>query len=170
MKPAVRPALALVAAAVVSAACSVSGGFVRDARGALDLRIDVANVQYLRTVSGTAEVGSVLCAIPLEDGAYDRAMRALNGSANLGPNQVVLNLREDRSVVTFLVYCLHRVTISGDVVELSSRSSLTSGSSAYLSDAPIEPDWESADVDALAPLEPASAAHPAIGRDDATKP
>jgi hypothetical protein len=161
---------------LLGSACSISGGFVRDGRGSqpFDLRMDVGGVQYLKTVSGTAESASVLCAIPLEGGVYDRAMRALNTSARLANNQIVANLREDHSVRTYLLYCVHTVTISGDVLELSpARASVPAAfpltgferTAAILSDNLIEPDWDEPDVYSTVP-KPKSVGSPKPVRDD----
>jgi hypothetical protein len=47
-------------------------------------------------------------------------MRDLCASAKLQPNQVVMNLREDHAIRSFVgLYCSHSITISGDVFQLS---------------------------------------------------
>lgn len=69
-----------------------------------------------RQVSGTAEVESVFCAIPLQQDIYKRAMLALHRHARLDENEMLVNLREDYDFsVYFGLYCKKRLTISADV-------------------------------------------------------
>ena len=107
------------------AGCGISGGFLRDSISSqrFDFKMDVAGVSYVQSVSGSASSGSVLCLFPIASTLYDTAMRNLYASAQLEPNQVVMNLREDHAIRSFLgFYCTHTVHISGDVFQLTPAS------------------------------------------------
>jgi hypothetical protein len=85
--------------------------------------MDVTSVEHKRTVSGTASVGLVLCVIPISGEYYKRAMEELHQKASLNPNEVLANFREDHAITSFLgFYCSQEVTLSADVVKLSSAS------------------------------------------------
>ena len=101
--------------------CGFTSGFLRDSTTAQQIRynLDIGFQRYLRSVSGSATSGSVFCAFPLRSGAnkYREAMLRLYEEAKLGPNQAVINLREDHQFYVYLgFYCSDTVTISGDVV------------------------------------------------------
>ncbi|WP_375770753.1 hypothetical protein NR798_07585 [Archangium gephyra] len=103
------------------AGCGISGGFLRDSISSqrFDFKMDVAGVSYVQSVSGSATSGSVLCLFPISSTLYDTAMRNLYAAAQLEPNQVVMNLREDHTIRSFVFYCSHTVHISGDVFQLT---------------------------------------------------
>ncbi|WP_257455098.1 DUF6567 family protein [Archangium lipolyticum] len=104
------------------AGCGASGGFIRDAISTqqLEYRMDVAGVRYVKPASGASSTGSVLCIIPLSTNLYQEAMQELYLSAELAPNQVIMNLREDYAIRSYLgFYCTRQLTVSGDVFELT---------------------------------------------------
>lgn len=106
----------------VLSGCGISGGFLRDSISSqrFDFKMDVAGVNYVQSVSGSATTGAILCLFPLSSDLYETAMRNLYASAQLEPNQVVMNLREDHVIRSFVgVYCNHKVIISGDVFQLT---------------------------------------------------
>jgi hypothetical protein len=106
------------------AGCGYTSGFIRDSRSAnvVEYRFDVAGERFVRQVSGSADVGYLFCFIPLERGAYKRAMGALYAEAHLAPNQVVMNLREDHTTVSYVgFYCSSTLTVSGDVFEFAPK-------------------------------------------------
>ncbi|QRN95943.1 hypothetical protein JRI60_44060 [Archangium violaceum] len=107
------------------AGCGASGGFIRDAVSTqqLEYRMDVSGVRYVKPANGSASTGSVLCIIPLSGHLYQEAMQELYLSAELAPNQVIMNLREDYSIRSYLgFYCTRQLTVSGDVFELTPSS------------------------------------------------
>jgi hypothetical protein len=104
------------------AGCGASSGFLRDATSSnrLDIQLPVAGVRYVKSVSGSASIGAMFCAIPGAGDLYKDAMSNLHGAARLQPNQVVMNLREDFTFRTwFGFYCSRSLTMSGDVFELT---------------------------------------------------
>jgi hypothetical protein len=103
------------------AGCGASGGFLRDAVSTqrFDYQLNVSGVRYLKSVSGTSSTGSLFCAIPTSADLYQQAMQHLHASAQLQPNQVVMNLREDYAVRSYLFFCSRQLIISGDVFELT---------------------------------------------------
>lgn len=114
---------------LTGSACGLSGGFIRDSltTNQFDYRMEIEKLRYVRLVQGNSSIGSVLCLIPLGDQLYTRAMEDLYASAALQENEVVVNLREDSTVVSYVgVYCISRLTVSGDVVQLVPRGG-TSG-------------------------------------------
>ncbi len=106
----------------LGASCGETSGFIRDSvsLNQRQYRMNVVSEQFIRTVSGDASNGALFCMIPLETDMYKRAMDALYAHAMLGPNQVVLNLREDHEVVSYLgFFCKFFLTVSGDVVQFT---------------------------------------------------
>jgi hypothetical protein len=97
-------------------------GFLRDAANVNEhqYRMNIASVHYSRTVSGSSSVGKVLCAIPLDaTGVYKQAMGELQSEAHLEVNQVLENIREDHQIAWYMVYCVHTLTISADVYDVT---------------------------------------------------
>ena len=45
--------------------------------------------------------------------------KKLHKKADLVPNEVLVNLREDKQILTYIFYCKHKLTISADVYSLS---------------------------------------------------
>lgn len=103
------------------AGCGASGGFLRDSISSqrFDYRMDVSGVRYLKSVSGTSSTAAILCIIPTGSDLYQRAMQDLYASAQLDDNQVVMNLREDYSLRSYIFWCSRDLTLSGDVFELT---------------------------------------------------
>jgi hypothetical protein len=104
------------------AGCGYSGGFLRDSISSqqIDYRMDVSGVHYVKSVSGTATTGAVFCFIPLSGDLYQTAMQSMQASAGLGPNQMVMNLREDSITRSWLgFYCTRTLTVSGDVIQFT---------------------------------------------------
>ena len=109
-------------AAIAATGCGVRSGFLRDSATVNDFqyRMDVSGVQYLRQASGSSSIGSVLCAIPLNNSLYKTAMANLYNDARLQPNEVLVNFREDTGITSYVgVYCNQNLTLSADVVHLT---------------------------------------------------
>lgn len=109
--------------------CGVNHGFIRDSVTANEVqyRMNVITQRYVRSVSGSANYGSVLCVFPVNGDGYKRAMEDLYQSAQLRPNQTILNLREDHKAVSYVgFYCNWNVTVSGDVFEFTPGAPLAS--------------------------------------------
>ncbi len=104
--------------------CGGSHGFIRDSvtNHQVQYQLNYKNVKFLRTVEGTASTGSVFCAIPIDDKLYARAINDMyrNAAGELQNNQMVINLREDRTVRSYLgFFCKVNLTVSGDLVEFN---------------------------------------------------
>jgi hypothetical protein len=112
---------ALALGAGLLAGCGASGGFIRDSVSTqqLEYRMDVSGVRYVKPASGSASTGAVLCIIPLASNLYQEAMQELYLSAELAPNQVIMNLREDYVIRSYVFYCSRQLIVSGDVFELT---------------------------------------------------
>ena len=108
--------------AVGAMGCGSTSGFLRDSHTITEnqFKMEVSQIRYSRSVSGTAKVGEALCVIPLGDSAYMHAMENLYSTARMGPNEVLTNFREDHSFLTYLgFYCQTMITISADVMEVT---------------------------------------------------
>jgi hypothetical protein len=102
--------------------CGTTGGFLRDSHTITEaeFKMEVGQIRYSRSVSGTAKLGEALCVIPLNDSAYMHAMENLYSQARLGPNEVLTNFREDSAFLWYLgFYCQKMITISADVLEVT---------------------------------------------------
>ena len=111
------------------AACGGSVGFLRDTHSGtlIQANLGITEFRHVKTVYGTAEYTSVLCFFPLGGDVFRRAMENLHQSAGLKQNQLVLNLREDHTLLTYFLFaCNYAVTISGDVTEFGPPSPQTS--------------------------------------------
>jgi hypothetical protein len=108
---------------VLALSCTGSSGFIRDSvtSHTFQYNFTVTGMRFIRTVAGQASVTKVLCTIPIDEtDLYNQAVKAMYAQAGgLGPNRVVVNLREDSAFVTYLfVACTTKLTVSGDLVEL----------------------------------------------------
>ena len=106
--------------------CGFSHGFIRDSTTEHSFRyeMNLGGIRFVKAVYGSATHGLLLCIIPLSGDMYRRAMEDLYAEAQLQPNQIVVNLREDHSLKAFLFfYCSSQVTVSGDVIELTPAGS-----------------------------------------------
>ena len=102
--------------------CGSTDGFLRDSHTITEnqFKMEVSQIRYSRSVSGTAKVSEALCVIPLGDSAYMHAMENLYSTARMGPNEVLTNFREDHTFLTYLgFYCQKAITISADVMEVT---------------------------------------------------
>jgi hypothetical protein len=118
-----RVTLWMAAAAVGVAAivgCSGGSGFLRGAISGNEhqFHMELAAQRYARSVSGSSAIGSLFCFIPIDDGAYKEAMLALHAQAKLQTNEVLENIREDHSLVFYVLYCRETLIISADVYEV----------------------------------------------------
>lgn len=112
----------LILIVLLGTACGGNAGFIRDgaSRQSFDYQMDVQAVRHVRTVSGSADIGKVLCLMPLGEDIYKWAMEDLYADAKLAPNQVVVNLREDHAFLGIVpLFCRWTLTISGDVIEVT---------------------------------------------------
>jgi hypothetical protein len=103
------------------AGCGTSLGFLRDSTTAqrFNYSLDLKEVSMQRTVQASTEAKTIICIIPTDgDPPYATAMKRLYAEAKLGPNEVLVNIREDKRILTYLIYCKHRLTISADVYRL----------------------------------------------------
>ncbi len=110
--------LSLLALALTFASgCGFHYGFVRDASTVHSLRYDMSHgFQFARTVNASSSGGTLLCLFPVGDATYAEAMAKLFEAAKLGPNEALVNLREDHATRIYLLYCSSELTVSGDVV------------------------------------------------------
>jgi hypothetical protein len=98
------------------AGCGYTHGLLRDS--ITQVRIDRAGFQIIRPgVRASATVPYVFCTMPLSDAPYADLMADLDQKAHLGPDQIMINFREDKEVQWYLVLCLATYTVSADVIE-----------------------------------------------------
>jgi hypothetical protein len=106
-------------------ACSTGSGLLRDMRSSVEhqLKMDVTEVMYLRTVSVTNEKFYILGLFPTNgDGLYDKGMELLQAKAQLKTNQFLENLREDDDIYWNWFYYSKRITISADIYEIGTAT------------------------------------------------
>lgn len=135
-----RVRLILAALAIAASGCGISGGFLRDSitTQKFDYQMRIQSLRVLRQVEGSASVGSVFCAIPLADRMYARAMQELHAQAKLDTNEVLANIREDQSYTWYLgFYCVNKLTVSADVVQLVPEGGAAPGAPGTFSPAPM---------------------------------
>jgi hypothetical protein len=111
------PAAALSLLATLSG-CSLKGGMVRDSVTQVHLSAD-GPFQIIKTDLGHTETNHLLfCSINIAGIEVYRALMAeLHQQAQLGPNEALVNLREDHKFVSYLgLYCTDQITLSADVV------------------------------------------------------
>jgi hypothetical protein len=102
--------------------CGTSIGFIRDSRTSQNFQysLDLKAVKMQRTVEASTYGKTILCVIPTGGKpAYAETMQKLHKEAKLKPNEVLVNIREDKQILTYLIYCRQRLTISADVYLLS---------------------------------------------------
>ena len=109
------------------AGCGLNSGFIRDSTSSqvMDYRMEIMSTKYVRSVSGSASNGSILCIFPLNGEQYARALNEVYRYAALKTNETLQNLREDHEFRFYLFYCNHILTVSGDVVSLMPRVAST---------------------------------------------
>jgi hypothetical protein len=112
-----RPVLSSFAFAFALCGCGfTSGSLGGGARYAVSVP---APPRYVRSVSGSATSGSILCAIPLDNSLYSRALDNLHASAgSLKHYEFLDNLRDDVETQCFLFYGVRSLTVSADVYEV----------------------------------------------------
>jgi hypothetical protein len=150
-RAALRPlslALLLSGAAALTG-CGASVGFLRDTHSGTLIQptLNITEFRHIKTVYGTAEYTSVLCLFPLGGDVFRHAMENLHKSAGLKQNQLVLNLREDHTLLAYFFFaCNYAVTISGDVTEFGPAQPASAQQAAgaaplilMLPDAPPDP-------------------------------
>jgi hypothetical protein len=100
--------------------CGRNSGFLRDANTANEhqFRMELAAQRYSRSVAGSSSIRSILCLIPMSNGAYKDAMASLHAQARLQTNEVLENIREDHAFLSYLVYCEDSLIISADVYDV----------------------------------------------------
>ena len=116
--------LLLIAATVTLASigCGFHGGIRRDVdtRNDFQYKMDITEVQYTRTASGSSNIGSLFCFIPFGDDPYKNAMADLQKNAALKKNEVLANYRDDQGITGLIyLYCNFRLTVSADVLTLT---------------------------------------------------
>jgi hypothetical protein len=122
----------LAMGALAASGCGSTHGFLRDSQSITQsqFRMEVSQIRYSRSASGSAKMGEALCLIPLNEAAYQHAMENLYGTARLGPNEVLTNFREDTSYLSYLgFYCVKQLTISADVMEVTPAGASAPGAS-----------------------------------------
>jgi len=110
--------LSVFVSSLAIAGCAASVGFLRDS--VTQVQVKHANFRIVKTgVTATADTGKALCLFPTDDAqVYRRLMENLHASARLGPNQMLVNIREDIKLTFYFVfYCSEEHTLSADVVE-----------------------------------------------------
>jgi hypothetical protein len=106
---------------LVTVGCGGSSGFLRDATtaNAHQYRQEVVAVRYVKSVEASDTVTSVFCIIPTSsEGMYATTMKELHAEAQLKPNQLLENIREDHSFAFYFFFCTSTLTLSADVTEL----------------------------------------------------
>ena len=107
------------AAAALSQGCGYNSGFIRDSTTTHAIRYQLTpqSMQLSRTVRAPGmSTGALLCFIPTDsEPIYAKAMEALYKTAQLAPNEVLLNLREDWTTRAYIFWCARTLTLSGDV-------------------------------------------------------
>jgi len=103
------------------AGCGGSSGFLRGS--VTQVQVQHGDFRVVKTsLHASAETGKVFCLIPTDDGqVYRHAMEDLHAWARLKPNQMLVNIREDRKVMVYFFYCTSTLTLSADVIEFSSE-------------------------------------------------
>jgi hypothetical protein len=82
-------------ALIIAAACSYSGGFVGSTNIVVHLGEKGTRIIYQRTVSGKATASPDNCAPSAPIPLYKKAMASLHRDAQLGPNEVLMDMRQD---------------------------------------------------------------------------
>ncbi len=98
--------------------CGTSLGFLRDSTTSQNFSysMSVKTLSMQRTVAASVETKTIVCLIPTDGKPpYAAVMKRLHRKANLKPNEVLVNIREDKRVLTYLIYCKHRLTVSADI-------------------------------------------------------
>lgn len=115
-----RVGLAMVGLSL-AVGCGFNSGLLQDTAtgNQIQLRMDVVSERYSRTVAGSSYVGAILCFLPIDTGLYDQAMRSLHEHARLQANEVLQNVRVDNDPTCYLLFGVHRVTISADVYDVT---------------------------------------------------
>ncbi len=106
--------------AFLASGCGMVNGLVRDS--ITQVQVQKAGFEVVKKgISASGQVGSVFCVIPLNGTPTQDLMNELHSRANLGPNQMFINLRQDTKIVAYLgFYCVQTLTISADVIEFKS--------------------------------------------------
>lgn len=106
----------MVASLCVS--CGGTSGFIRDASTSNDIHYDAGHgFRFLRSVSAAVSTDDIFCLMPTGPAPYATVMEELQKKAALQPGQTILNLREDRVLRVFIIFCTTNLTVSGDVYE-----------------------------------------------------
>ena len=112
----------VVMSLVALSSCGFRTGFLRDSQtlNQIDVRLDASSVQLVRQARGTHNIGMLFCTIQFGDAHYASAMEDLMTVAHLGPNEILMNYREDNALTTYLgFWCNSQLTISADVVRIT---------------------------------------------------
>lgn len=108
-------------AALALTSCGVNQGLVRETMA--EVRITGPGFRLVKTdVRAALTVTSILCIIPLDTRIYTKLMAAVHKGAQLKENQTLINIREDFSVRSFLLWCESDYALSADVIEFGPSS------------------------------------------------
>lgn len=121
--------------------CGTSLGFLRDSTTSQTFKyeMNLKEIKMQRTVSASTEAKTIVCLIPTDgDPPYATAMERLHTEAKLGPNEVLVNIREDKRILVYLIYCKHRLTLSADVYKLGSGGARNAHEAAPAASRPAE--------------------------------
>jgi hypothetical protein len=150
------------AAAVVSllaAGCGGSVGFLRDS--ITQVQVQKGGFRVVKTgLKASAETGQVFCSIQVDDGeVYRRMMEEIHAAARLGPDQMLINIREDIKQTAYLgLYCVRKHTLSADVIEFTREAAPAAPAApAYVPPAPAFAPAPLATPPAAAPSPPPAA-------------
>ncbi len=111
-----------VVSAFFASGCGFHGGLRRDADTQNDFqyKMDVSQVEYKGSASGTSDIGMLFCLIPFGSDPYKTAMENLQKDAKLKPNEVLVNFRDDQGFTGIAyIWCTSRLTVSADVIQLT---------------------------------------------------
>ena len=115
-----KTATLLPAVAFSVTGCGYNSGFVRGADNVNQHQYVMQITtppRFVRTVSGSYSVDSILCVLPLGSDLYLHAMEILH-QQKLEPFEILDNLREDVQFSCFLVFGSQKLTVSADVYEI----------------------------------------------------
>lgn len=112
--------LPLAVLLLATSACGFRSGIVRDS--ITQVLVKDSGFQIVKTdINAAGTVGAVFCSIPVGEKQITRKlMQDIHAQAQLGPNQMLVNLREDRATTSYLgFYCKFDYTISADVIQFN---------------------------------------------------
>lgn len=113
-------------ACLIVSGCSYSGGFVKTASVVIHLGKDSKKIQYSRSVSGVAKASPSYCVPSAPIPLYKKAMERLHKDAKLGPNEILMNIRQDLvRRQTGNAVCRLALVLSADVYKIGTSEGVS---------------------------------------------